>query len=134
DPPGTCVLDCERAPALTPELRRPRPSRLLPLFHQRASIALRVLTCSNGRVHGGHHVARLSGGPRPGQATPLRSVRFAAFGLDRTVAPPGVRKCVMTSGLTVASLAQHMGSSSRESRRYDPIPSAAQWTTTARST
>jgi hypothetical protein len=56
----------------------------------------------HGRVPGGHHDARLSGGPRPRQATPLRSVRFAAGGLDRTAAPPGARNYVMSSRLTVA--------------------------------
>jgi hypothetical protein len=131
--PGTCVLECERAPALNPELRRSSMAALLPLFHQRASITVRVADVQHGRVHVDHHDARLSGGPRLGQATPLRSVRFAAYGLDRSAAPPGVRKCVMASRLTVATRAERKGSSSRESRRYDPIPSAAQWTTTARS-
>jgi hypothetical protein len=50
-----------------------------------------------GHAYGGHHDARLSGGRRLGQATPLRFVRFAADGLDRTAAPPGARKYVMAS-------------------------------------
>jgi hypothetical protein len=78
-----------------------------------------------GHGHGGHHDAGLSGGPRLGQATSLRSVRFAADGLDRTAAPPGARNYVMASRQTVAHGAERIGSSSKESRRYDPISSGA---------
>jgi hypothetical protein len=56
----------------------------------------------HGRVHEGHHNATLSGGPRFRQATSLRSVRFAACGLDRTAAPPGLGNYVMAPGLTAA--------------------------------
>lgn len=100
--PGACVHIGERASTLNPELRRPSIAALLPLVHQRASIASNLADVRHGRVHGGHHDTRLPGGPRPGQATPLRSVRFAAHGLDRTAAPPVFGNYVMTSRLTVA--------------------------------
>jgi site-specific DNA recombinase len=51
----------------------------------------------HGRLHGGHHDARSSGDPRPSQATPLRSVPWRGFGLDRTAAPPALGNCVMAS-------------------------------------
>ena len=79
-----------------------------------------------GRVHRGHHDARLSGGPRPGQATPLRSVPFGAIGLDRTAAPPVFGNYVMAFRLTVALMRDRTDSPSKESRRYDPISRAAQ--------
>jgi hypothetical protein len=85
---GNRVHIGERALALNSDCGG-RYRRLLPFFHQRASIALQVADVRLGRVHRGHHDARLSGGPRPGQATPLRSVPFGAIGLDRTAAPPG---------------------------------------------
>ena len=78
----------------------------------------------HGRMHGGHHDAGLSGGPQFNQATSLRFVRFAAGGLDRTAAPPRARNYVMASRLTVAR-AERIGSSSKESQRYDPISRAA---------
>jgi hypothetical protein len=65
-------------------------------------------------------------GPRLGQATPLRAVRFAAHGLDRTAAPPGTRNYVMASRMTVALMRIALDSSSKESRRYDPTSRATQ--------
>ena len=41
---------------------------------------------------GGHHDNGLSGGPRPSQATPLRSVRSRGSGLDRASAAPNLRR------------------------------------------
>ena len=87
-----------------------------------------------GRVHGGHHDARLSGGPRLGQATPLRSVPCGAYGLDRTAAPPEFGNYVMASRLTVALMRDRIDSSSKESRRYDPISRAAQSASATRNT
>ena len=40
----------------------------------------------------GHHDNGLSGGPRPSQATPLRSVRSRGSGLDRASAAPNLRR------------------------------------------
>jgi hypothetical protein len=100
--PGRCVLDRERAPALNPELRRSSVAASCLSSTSAPRWTCEFADVQHGRVHGGHHDARLSGGPRLGQATSLRSVRYAAHGLDRTAAPPGARNYVMASRLTVA--------------------------------
>jgi hypothetical protein len=59
----------------------------------RVSFVAFVLALSIAVIHEcGHHEARLFGGPRPGQATPLRSVPCGLAGLTGTAAPPAVRQ------------------------------------------
>ena len=72
----------------------------------------------------GHHDARLSGGPRPGQATPLRSVPDGLTGLTRTA----VRRKTwqLRDGRNdVLSRAQR-SISRKELRRYDSVSTEAQ--------
>ena len=86
--PENCVHIGERALALNSELRRPTIADSC-LSSASAPRSPRVLVeVRHGRVHGGHHDARLSGGPRPGQATPLRSVPDGLTGLTAPAVRP----------------------------------------------
>jgi hypothetical protein len=99
---GNRVHIGERALALNAELRRTMFAASCLSFISAPRSPCKFADVRHGRVSRGHHDAKLSGGPRLGQATPLRSVRFAAHGLDRTAVPPGTRNYVMASRMTVA--------------------------------
>jgi len=83
-------------------------------------------------AHCGHHEPRLFGGPRPDQATPLRSVPCGLAGLTGPAAPPDVRQ--LRDGRGYAQLGRHTSRTGRELPRYDPVPSEAQSTASTRKT
>ena len=124
--PESAFILVERALALNSEPRRPTIAASCLSSTSATRSPCEFVAVRHGRVPGGHHDASLSGGPQFGQATPLRSVRFAAGGLDRTAAPPGARK--LRDGLQAdrRTGVERIASSSKESRRYDPISRAAQ--------
>jgi hypothetical protein len=97
----------ERALALNTELRRPTIAASCLSSTSAPRSPCEFGDVRHGRMHAGHHDAGLSGGPRLGQATPLRFVRFAADGLDRIAASPVFGNYVMASRLTVALSETH---------------------------
>jgi len=79
---------------------------------------------------------RIVGGPRPSQATPLRSVRSRGSGLDRASAAPNLRRLRdgHRSSRRGAQPSTHRSTTRREQRRYDPISSEAPSTDSTRNT